>query len=300
MYTVDLSIEYDDIQSNTMMTIKNITLKTVELEQPSSPSEIFIVTNVESTEIRAGNPFTMYVRIRNVGNEVVQDGFVTVSANTPFIYHNPSGTTSPGTISTGLIGIGNSTVATFEMMAGAGIDQGREYNCSIIITYVDSQGNQIYSTDDIKHLQLKVKYEGKTIEQLLKEEREAEEARIELEKSTLDMTLLYIAIIILIAVILFPIILKLTIFKGPRYPKPKYRELPLEREPPEQIEPPEQNGVQSPPPEEPAIEPTQQVQAPPPSPEPAPQPQNQQPPAFTGQPQPIQGPPAHSGQMYEQ
>ena len=90
------------------------------------------------------------------------------------------------------------------MIAGTDIDQGREYNCSIIITYKDSQGNLIYSPDDIKPLQLKVKYEGKSESEIQKEETEAEKSKIEAAKSTIDMTLVIIAIIILIGFIIFP------------------------------------------------------------------------------------------------
>jgi hypothetical protein len=231
MYNVDLSIEYNDIQNNSHMTTKSLTIKTGEIE-PLSPGEIFVVTNMESTDIRAGEAFTLSISLRNVGEKDIQNAFVTVSSSTPFLYHSPPGT-SPGTISTGFIGVGNSTIATFEMMAGSDIDQGREYNCSIIITYIDSEGNLIYSPDDIKPLPLKVKYEGKSPSEIRKEE-------IETEKTTIDMSSLLIAIIILIGFIIFPIILRLVIFKGRGVPKPKEKE-PSEKKPSPPKEPSNKN-----------------------------------------------------------
>ena len=277
MYNIDLSIEYNDTQNNSQMTVRSLTIKTGEIE-PMSPGEIFVVTNMESTDIRAGKAFTLSISIRNVGEKDIQNAFVTLSTSTPFLYHHPPGT-SPGTISTGFIGVGNSTIVTFEMMAGADIDQGREYNCSIIITYIDSQGNLIYSPDDIKPLPLKVKYEGKSPSEIRNEE-------IETEKLTIDISSVLIAIIILIGFIIFPIILRLVIFRGRGVPKPSEKESPPEKKrfetppekklfetppekkrfesPPEKkllkpVEPPSQNAVKSPSPQE-STSPTVQLQ----------------------------------------
>ncbi|MCK5560916.1 MAG: hypothetical protein KAJ51_10000, partial [Thermoplasmata archaeon] len=203
MYNVDLSIDYNDIQNNSQMTVKSLSIKTGEIE-PRSPGEIFIVTNMETTEIRAGKAFTLSISIRNVGEKDIQNAFVTVSTSTPFLYHSPPGT-SPGTVSTGFIGVGNSTMVTFEMMAGKDIDQGREYNCSIIITYIDSQGKLIYSPNDIKPLILKVKYDGKSQSEMQESQSEIRKEEIKTEKSTIDVSLLLIAIIILIGFIIVPI-----------------------------------------------------------------------------------------------
>jgi len=244
MYNIELSIEYNDTQNNSQMTVRSLTIKTGEIE-PRSPGEIFVVTNMESTDIRAGKAFTLSISIRNVGEKDIQNAFVTVSTSTPFLYHHPPGT-SPGTISTGFIGVGNSTIVTFEMMAGADIDQGREYNCSIIITYIDSQGNLIYSPDDIKPLPLKVKYEGKSPSEMQESQSELRKEEIKIEKSTIDMSSLLIAIIILIGFIIVPIILRLLIFKGRGVPKPTEKEAPPEKKPLQPIKPPNQSIVQSP------------------------------------------------------
>ena len=197
------------------------------------------------------------------GQKEIQNAFVTVSTNTPFLYHSPPGT-SPGTISTGFIGVGNTTVVIFEMMTSADIDQGKEYNCSIIFTYIDSLGNLIYSPHDIKPLPLKVKYDGKAPSEIQESSSDIRKEEIKTEKSTIDMSSLLIAIIILIGFIIFPIILKITIFKDRGVIKPKEKESQPEEKPLQPSEPPNQSIALSPSSLEPTT-PTEQLPQPTPT-----------------------------------
>jgi hypothetical protein len=80
------------------------------------------------------------------------------------------------------------------------IVQGKEYNCSVIVTYKDNQGNMAYESHCIKEIQLMVEYEGKTAEQIREES-------IKTEKETLDISLLTFALLMLIGLIVIGVVL---------------------------------------------------------------------------------------------
>ncbi|MCK5561545.1 MAG: hypothetical protein KAJ51_13160, partial [Thermoplasmata archaeon] len=198
-YNINMWLEYNDTKENVQTSTHSLSIKTSSIKSPS-PAEVLVVTNMQTTEIRAGNSFTLTLNIRNAGDSDIKNAYVTFSSCTPFIYHNPAGTsTKPGTLNTGFIGVGNTSKAVFNMMVDPDVVQGNAYNCSIVITYMDSLDNQIYSPPYIKPIQLQVKYEGKTsLENRIDE--------IETEKSTLDMSLTLLAIIILIGIIFITVV----------------------------------------------------------------------------------------------
>jgi hypothetical protein len=199
IYYVDLEIKYQDVLDNVRTVIKHVEIKTGEYTPPP-PCDVIVVTNMKVTEIRAGQSFTLTVYLRNVGDVDIKNAFVILSPCTPLIYHSGVSSTQTGVVSTGTLGPGNQTTAVFQMEADPNIAQGKEYNCSLIVTYKDNLGITSYKSHCIKDIQLKVEYEGKTAEEL-------QEEAIKTEKATIDMSLLLFAIIMLIGIIIIAVVL---------------------------------------------------------------------------------------------